>query len=866
VFNSETANLPTKGLRETATGSVSAVRQPGKLPSYHMPDDALEMGASLGNKHCWVNTRGNGSIQSIFSTDIGMAIANSVSLRYSGPGHRLLPGLGQSSAGPDADVQLSALPGGQFEIHPAYQKHTFTLPGLLTIEETVFLPLTGDDDPAAAYLLVRVTNDAPAEAIGGAEGHASGVAATGPRRLRLHAFARLRGTLPADVQATYDPRLGAFIARNASQPNAVRLFGVTAPVSHYETSHDFGRVYDLQHAANLRDDVTASGDILAALQVDLALAPGQSIELAFLVAFSAQGEQAARAVYSAALDAPAALRATVDYLTRVVAVGEVLTPDPAINDGALWSKVNMLRVMATYPQGPAFTNEPGVSSNVVGRDVAWFVYGNDHFLPDFSRALLDTFARLQYPSGKLPEYYSALDGRVEDYKLNINDDTPLFILAVNHHWRSTGNRAWLEGIYPAVAKAALYILDQRDERGLVVCTTRGEEVWGICSWRNVIPQYTINGAVTEINAECAAALRATAHLAQNLGRPADEAKAFFDAAEALRVAMDAHLLNPANGLYYLNIDLDGNPHTDVTGDEVFPVIFRVCSDDVAFRIISRLNSPDFWTAAGLRTASVDDPLYDPFRFVGLIGGVWPGLTWWYAFAAARYHPEFMVAALRASFQHYAANPRKNNTVPGQFSEWFDGESLVNRGMRLSPWEPPRFLWAAVEGVCGVMLTTGNLSVRPLVPRTWDWVALRGLPYHGGSVTYFAARERHGFDTGSSEFHLYATAPVDTEHALEIYTDDVTDQVGVLNPAVRHIALRRPGEVLVCLGNASGETAITPLDLSAVLDAQATYMARVYNSERDDWSDGAPTPGHLLASLATTLESGGCRVARLIVQP
>src|SRR4029077_12706482 len=101
----------------------------------------------------------------------------------------------------------------------------------------------------------------------------------------------------------------------------------------------------------------------------------------------------------------------------------------------------------------AFTNEPGVSSNVVGRDVAWFVFGNDHFYSDFSRALLEKFVALQLPNGKIPEFYSALDGRVDDYGLNINDDTPLFILAVNHHYRSTGDLAWLKTVYPPVPKA-----------------------------------------------------------------------------------------------------------------------------------------------------------------------------------------------------------------------------------------------------------------------------------------------------------------------------------------------------------------------------------------------------------------------------
>lgn len=158
----------------------------------------------------------------------------------------------------------------------------------------------------------------------------------------------------------------------------------------------------------------------------------------------------------------------------------------------------------------------------------------------------------------------------------------------------------------------------------------------------MISGYTLNGAVTEINAECAAALRAASHLARNLGDDSADGDDFGAASGRIARAMDEYLLNPENGLYYLNIDADGQIHTDVTADQIFPVMFRVCDEDTGFRIISRLNARDFWTAGGLRTVSQNDPLYDPSGNIGLLGGVWPGLTWWYSFAAARYHPEFMV--------------------------------------------------------------------------------------------------------------------------------------------------------------------------------------------------------------------------------
>jgi hypothetical protein len=498
-----------------------------------------------------------------------------------------------------------------------------------------------------------------------------------------------------------------------------------------------------------------------------------------------------------------------------------------------------------------------MSSNVVMRDAAWFVYGCDHFLPEFSRGLLDKFAALQYPDGKIAEYYSAVEGGVEDYGLNINDDTPLFILAVNHHFRATGDLAWLKAIYAAVVKAAHCIQAQTDERGLVICRAhdaRGN-VWGIAGWRNVIPGYSINGAVTEINAECAAALRAAGHLARNLRRPAAEADELFAAGERIRTAMDEHLRNPENGLYYLNIDVDGNVHTDVTGDEIFPVMLRVSDQETGYRIISRLNSPDFMTEAGLRTASRNDPLYDPSANVGLIGGVWPGLTWWYAFAAAKYHPEFMVKALRSSFDHYAASPKANNTVPGQFGEWFDGESLINRGMRLSPWEPPRFLWAAIEGVCGLMLSTGNPRVNPLVPQRWRWTAVRRVQYHGEEISFFVIRQ-------DGKFRIYVTGDVDTDHHHERFEEDVSDRVDVFSEAAVVVAFKRADASVVLVGNVSDQTITAPVNLANILAADNTYSARMYDGERDEWEELAAGTGATLSSIAIIVESYGYRLLEL----
>jgi hypothetical protein len=286
------------------------------------------------------------------------------------------------------------------------------------------------------------------------------------------------------------------------------------------------------------------------------------------------------------------------------------------------------------------------------------------------------------------------------------------------------------------------------------------------------------------------------------------------------------------------------------------VMFRACDEATGFRIISRLNAADFWTPAGLRTASRDDPIYDPSHYSGLIGGVWPGFTWWYAFAAARYHPTFMERAMRSSFQHYASDPKKNNTVPGQFSEWFDGESLTNKGMRLSPWEPPRFLWATIEGVCGLMVTTGAPRINPIVPAHWSWVGIRRLPYHGTLLSYFAVREPDG------RLKMYSTAEVSSDCHVVVFGRDVTDDVRIFSDRAAIVAFADDRRIVVLIGNTDAATVAVPIDLQRLVDPSKRYRLETYNSERRAWEPPIASEPGVLGAVALSVEAGGFRLLLL----
>lgn len=808
--------------------------------TYEAGDDELGFGPSLGNGHTWSTIGSDGRIQTLFGVDVGEEVAGPLMIRYASPGTHVssAPRVEGRSR---ADVPLFQSGKGRFIVHPTHHEHVFSLPGGIEGTEKVFVPRVQADmagDECVVYNMVELRNEAPQS-----------------RVLRVHALVRLGGGRRSPtIVAEYDADRGAIFAREKEHEEWVRTLASSHTPKNHAVTADFGALYDTDAIQLPADESPDSGDVMGCLELEVSLEPGESENLSFLLSFTDEGRAAAENQLERLRDADAIFEATRDYYDRELSTCRIFTPDHAINEGAFWSKVNMVRVLGHYPEGEAFTNEPGVSSNVVARDVVWFVYGCDHYRPESSRRMLNKLAAVQYENGMIPEYYNALTGECEEYGLNINDATPLFVLGVNHHARSTGDLDWLEEVYDNAAAASRYILSQRDDRGLVYCEAEGEEVWGICSWRNVIPNYQINGAVTEINAECAAALRAMAHMAENVGRD-EEGEWFYDRAMELTDAINEHLLDEERQLYLLNIDTDGREHTDVTADELFPVLFRVAPRDVAYRIVRRLNSPDFWTTAGLRSVSRLDPLYHPSHHVGLLGGVWPGVTWWYAFAAARYHPEFMVKALHASFEHYQRDPRVFTTVPGQFSEWFDGDSLVNRGMRLSPWEPPRFLWAAVEGVGGMMLSPGSPGINPLIPPEWKWVAAADVPYHGEELTWFAGRM-------DDEIHLYANAEFKCDSPHTVFEQDVTGSVRTGHEGVHPVALLEEGRILVALGTCSTETVATTVDLGALLGGGETWSVRQYSSERGEWDTPFTARGEELQAVGVRLEARGYHLLEL----
>ncbi len=423
-------------------------------------------------------------------------------------------------------------------------------------------------------------------------------------------------------------------------------------------------------------------------------------------------------------------------LQEMLSTSDFMTPSGVINRGIYWAKVNTLRVQHKFRSGFGFTNDPPQDIIVV-RDLAWYAMGCDYLSPAFSRRLIDLAEDYCYhEDGKLTEFIHAdeIAPDLNDYDLNINDDTPLFIMALEHHALLSGDTGFTMKAFKLAMLAANYIFTQL-KGGLVYCDAKGTNVRGIASWRNIIDGYNLTGCVTEINAECCAALHAAAHLANMVG-VSSLANKYEEEAAKLEKNMLSKLRRDETGLFFLNIDQEGVPHAAITGDLVFPVLFGIGDEKLRLKIVDRLLSEDLWTDYGARTVANTDPTYDPQFGMNLMGGIWPNLTAWFAMAAKEFYPERVAEAMEKIYMisELESPVEFGNVVPGEFPERLNGDNFKSMGMGMSPWMPPTYLWLGIEGLLGLKVNEKSVKIEPSLPHDWTFLCVFNIPVKGEKIS------------------------------------------------------------------------------------------------------------------------------------
>ena len=813
-----TESADTVRYRANIIGSLEGttkLRWPHNFGAYRLTDHDLARGSLLGNPKLQLTSKATGAIEQLYCVDAGTCLLGAFQVRH-----------WDERAGMKLDST-----GGHFFLYPEHQEHRYMLSNGVYVFEDVFV----DSEAPVAYYVVELTNDSEEE-----------------QRVASYAFCELTEDVNEELDIRFDQSMRAFIAVSRREQKQVRVIGSSRMPESYEVSIDRAKAVTGYAPGRLSNNiVAASGLPCAIMHFSTVLGKKERASFAFRFVLSADGEAEAVRIFQSAANAQAALEQTQNSYHDVLERSVAITPNQEINRGVLWAKTNMQRVMLRPPSGWSFTNDPLRSTNSVGRDAAWFCAGADYFRPDFSRECLQQFIDRQERSGKFVEYYDMLSDKREDFGLNVNDDTPLLVWSVWHHYQVTGDRAFLEQAYPAVIKAARYLLKQRNAQGLVWCTSRETGARGIAGWRNVIPNYRLSGASTEINSLCFAALRSSAHMAKVVGDE-DTQNEMDTAALALKDAINEHLFNPGNGLYYLNIDVDGVPRSDVTADLVFPIMFGVADPKRAAQVIRRLSDHDFWTPGGMRTIPHDAINYTPENASGCLGGVWNGVTFWYAKAVAEYMPNFSEEALTVGFENYARDPQRNNTVPGEFSEWLHGETLVNQGMPLSPWFPPRYIWAVIEGVFGLDISGDRPRLNPHLPSHWNWCGLRNVPYQGKHVTWFFAR--------TPDLQAWSSESIECTPQAHVLPQDVSERFLASGDDAITAALSDGRRIVGLVGNTQDRTITTAFRLRGI---EGAHVMRMYDSLERRWLDSRRIEAaELEGGVTVLLEPHGFHIVEL----
>lgn len=666
--------------------------------SYTYDVDELSGGASFGNRKLFIRTDARSGLLSAWSASDNQWYCGPLQFRFS--------------------VQDEELAPMVTRFFPAYQETIYGTEGVV-LSHRVFTPFAAGYERAVCWLLevqaegprmVEIAIDIqfqlshPAHELLDPEIVAD--LSLGHREKQVELRLE-RGLIVAQTVPTYYTRFD----RTEGRSKEVRVFGSSGPPTVHLFS-ELGRVQLLYHV----------------------LVEGY-YDLPFVLGLSPSGQQIAWQGFLALSEITSAFEDTQKYVDRLLERCCLYTPDPAVNRGLQWAKVNMLRAKQAFRRGPAVAhNPPGDSVSV--RDVAWYSLAGSYMNPDETGEMLRyVAAEAGQAAGKLADHFHADSGEREDYGLNINDATPLFAMAAYHHYVVTRDEAFLEAIYPAVKRAADYIILQVQD-GLVQCTTEGTNVYGIAGWRNRIPGYSLNGAVTEINALSIWALRTATALAHQQGRP-DHVERWSTTADQLVESLNQRLVSRETGVYLLARDLSGRCRQMLTADLVFPILAGVAPPTLQARVLDLLHGGVFWSETGVHTVGVNQPDYHPSFASGLVGGVWPALTAWVAYAGRQRYAEHVAEALRGIYALAESEipAERGCVVPGQFPEWLNGDTFESLGRALSPRTAAAYLWLGLEGLAGLSPAENGLSLQPTLPAEWRWLAADRVSYAGTELSF-----------------------------------------------------------------------------------------------------------------------------------
>ncbi|MFQ5755986.1 MAG: glycogen debranching N-terminal domain-containing protein [Acidiferrobacterales bacterium] len=331
------------------------------------------------------------------------------------------------------------------------------------------------------------------------------------------------------------------------------------------------------------------------------------------------------------------------------------------------------------------------------------------------------------------------------------DATPLFVMLAGAYYERSGDREFVEGIWPNLEQALAW-MDRdgdKDRDGFVeyLCTTpRGLANQG---WKDSHDSvFHADGklavgaiALCEVQGYVYAAKHAAARLARLFGenRTAD---ALETSAEALKINFNNVFWCPEISTYAIALDGRKQPCQVRTSNAGHALFTGIASDEYAKRTAKTLLNEDSFSGWGVRTVSAQERRYNPMSYHN--GSVWPHDNAMIAHGLARYgFKEASVEILRGLFD--ASIFLDLHRLPELFCGFArrsdQGPTLYPVACLPQAWTSTTVFFL-LQACLGLSFSREKPQVRfthPVLPQFLEWIEIKNLRVDSGSVDLILRR-------------------------------------------------------------------------------------------------------------------------------
>lgn len=471
-----------------------------------------------------------------------------------------------------------------------------------------------------------------------------------------------------------------------------------------------------------------------------------------LMAMGRTKESASRASLEAALreqnaKALTLYQETADYYAHFFDTRMTVdTPDAAFNNDFRWAalSIDQLRVRhgtetglvaGFYSSGDSA--RPGFGW-FFGRDSLYTTYAiNDYGDFALTRDELAFLIARQRADGKMPHEYSqtadTVDWASTPYEYAAADSTPLFLMAMEDYVSASGDTAFLEKNWDAVAKAWEFERTHDTDGDGIYDNSQGTG-W-VESWIPTMPHQEIYLALLDEQAS-----GAMARLSQRMQK-ADLASQASERAKAIAAKIPQEFTQQ-KGMYAFSYN--GTAGVDSTAT-IYPSVAwwdGHAGLPQADTMFERWASDEFSTDWGTRDVGDHETIYDPISYHQ--GSVWPLFTGWTSVA------EYRTGHSLSGYAHLMQTANLTTAQDlGAVTELLSGDFFLPFGRSTTHqlWSSAMVVIPAVRGLFGVSLDAGSqtITVDPRLPAQWDHATLHDLRLGDRTIDLKYVRSAEGWE-------------------------------------------------------------------------------------------------------------------------